>query len=212
MGAAAIPLVIAGVSAGANYYNTKQTAKRQDNELARQIMAQGERQKVADKLVNDQVLRQSQSNPAEAQRKSLDEYLTQLQRTQGNATSGLRQAGAVSDRFGEDASAAGGDIAASGQQTAGILSRIDAPKMQRQEEGIQFGRLATDLDRVKAQSASDAYLGDLRLRSIKRNPWLDALAGVAGGFARGYTPSGGGFSGGAVQREAIPVYNPGITF
>lgn len=196
MGAAAVPLIMAGVSAGANYYNTQQTTKRQDNELARQIMAQGQRQQAADKLVNDQVLRQSQSNPAEAQRKSLDEYLTQLQRTQGNATSGLRQAGAVSDRFGEDASAAGGDIAASGQQTAGILSRIDAPKMQRQEEGIQFGRLASDLDRVRAQSASDAYLGDLRLKSIRRNPWLDALATGASAFASGYS-GGSGLTGGA---------------
>lgn len=193
MGAAAVPLLVSAVGAGVSYYNTQQTAKKQDNELARQIMAQGQRQQVADKLVADQVLKQSQSNPTEAQQKSLDEYMTQLQRTQGNATQGLRQAGAVSDRYSSDADAANDDIAASGQTTAGILSRIDAPRLQRQEEGIQFGRLASDLDRVRAQSASDAYLGDLRMRTIRRNPWLDALSSVAGGIAS----KGGGFSGGA---------------
>ncbi len=36
MGAAVIPLAIAAASAGAQYYNTRQTAKKQDNQLADQ--------------------------------------------------------------------------------------------------------------------------------------------------------------------------------
>lgn len=193
--AAWVPWAMAALSAGASVYNAEQTAKRQDNELARQIIAQGERQRAADKIVQDAVLRQGQSSPDEARQSSLDQYLTQLQRTQGQAASGLDQLGAVSDRFSEDSEDAAGDIAATGQRTADIMSRIDAPLLQRQEEGIAFGRLGGDIARVGALSDSDRYLGDIRMRGIRRNPWIDAAAAAAQGYASGWAPASSGYTG-----------------
>lgn len=181
--AAWVPMVIAAVGAGASYYNTQQTAKRQDNALADQIRAQGQRQREADSLVQDAILQQQGSTPDEARKASLDQYLGQLQRTQGDATAGLGQIGAVSDRFGQDAAGAAGDIAATGQRTADIMSRIDAPLLQRQNEGISFGRLGSELGRVGMLSESDRYLGDIRMRGIRRNPWIDAAAAGAQGYA-----------------------------
>jgi hypothetical protein len=186
-----IPLVVGGLSAGANYYNTRRTLKKQDNELAAQIIAQGRRQSEADAAVRNAILKTEQSNPDGQRRTALNSYLEQLQRSQGNATAGLGQIGAVSSRYADDADAAGADIAARGQQTADIMSRIDAPVRQRQDEGVNFMRLGTDIDRVRALSDSDRYIGDIRMRSIRRNPWLDALSQAASGFATSFSGGGG---------------------
>lgn len=193
MGAAAIPLIMSAASAGMQYYNTQQTNKRQDSELARQIADQSRRQSEADALVHDALTKQRDSNPADEQSAALNQYLQQLQRTQGNATHGLDQLGAVSDRYTADAAGATNDIAATGANTADIFSRIDAPVTQRQNEGIAFGRLASDLDRIRARSASDELLGQIRMSKIQRNPFLDAAASAASAYGGSY----GGKSGGA---------------
>lgn len=184
-----IPAVVAAVGAGASYYNTTQTAKRQDNELTRQIMAQGQRNRQADSAVSEAILAQQGSNPEAERQKASDAYLERLRRTRPNANAGFGQIGAVSDRFADSAQDAANDIDATGAQTADIYSRMDAPLRQRQNEGVAFGRLGSEIGRIGLMSDSDAYLSDLRMRSIRRNPWIDAAAGAAGMYASGYQPS-----------------------
>ncbi len=184
-----VPLAMAAVGAGTNYYNTTQTNKRTDRELAAQIAAQGGRQREAAGLVQDAIQRQEGSNPDAARRSALEQYMEVVLRNRGQAAGGLGQVGAVSDRYGEAANDAATDIASYGANRADMMSRIDAPIRQRQEEGIQFGRLGSELDRVAGMSASDAYLGDLRLRSVRRNPWLDAAAEAANAYGSSYSPS-----------------------
>jgi hypothetical protein len=196
--AAAVPLITMAVGAGVNYYNTQRTMRRQDEALAAQIAQQRERQRVADAAVQNTVQQVAGSSPDAQRQQALNDYLTQLQRTAGNATAGLQGIGAVSDRFTDDAAAAGAELHELGGRTADILSRIDAPIRQRQDEGIQFGRLGSDIARVGALSDSDRYLGEIRMRGIRRNPWLDAVSQAATGYATNYStgstawPSSGG--------------------
>lgn len=187
MGAAAIPLITLAVGTGVNYYNTQRTLRRQDDALAAQIAQQRERQRVADAAVQNTVQQVAGSDPDAQRQQALNDYLTQLQRTAGNATAGLQPIGAVSDRFTDDAAAAGVELHERGGRTADILSRIDAPIRQRQDEGIQFGRLGSDIARVGALSDSDRYLGEIRMRGIRRNPWLDAVSQAATGYATNYS-------------------------
>ncbi|PJK07989.1 hypothetical protein CO610_07440 [Lysobacteraceae bacterium NML95-0200] len=185
-----VPMVMSAVAAGASHYNTQQTLKKQDNELARQIAMQGQRQREADARVNEAILEQQQSNPEAERKASLEQYVEQLRRTQGNAAQGLGQVGAISERFAQDAAAAAGQVQQTGERTADIMSRIDAPLRQRQNEGIRFGRLGSEIGRVGLLSDSDRYIGELRMRGVRRNPWIDLGAGLLGGAA-GAMASGG---------------------
>jgi hypothetical protein len=189
MGAAAIPLVVSALGAGASYYNTQQTAKKQDKALADQIMGQRQRQTDANRIVNETLEGVAGSN-AEAERASaMEQYNQQLRRNSGAATGTLGGVGALSSRFGQDAADAAGDIAAYGTGTADIFSRIDAPIMQRRSEGIDFARAGNQIGIVQDLAGGDNYIGELRRRSITRNPWLDAFSQAAQGY--GSTAGGG---------------------
>jgi len=182
-----IPAVIAAVGAGASYYNTEQTAKRQDAELARQIVASSQRQRDADALINKTLMEQEGSNADQYETDALQQYTEQLQRSKTSANRGLGQVGALSDRFTEDAANAERRIDDYGATTAKLYSRIDAPANQRMAEGITFSRLAGDLDNVRSGFQSDDYLNRLRLGGIRRDPWLDAFSQAA----QSYGTSGG---------------------
>lgn len=196
MGAEVAALAIAAIGAGASYYNTTQTANNQDQALAQQVQDQQRRQREADALVQAQLQRTGASNPNEERATAMQEYLTQIQRAQGNAEGGLAGAGAVSDRFTSDAGAAGKAISDYATGTADIYSRIDAPLRQREREGIEFSRLGSDIGTVGMLAGSDDYLSRLRLqRASQRNPWIDAFAQAAQSY--GSAAGGGGGLAGA---------------
>lgn len=204
-----LPLAMSALGAGASVYNTRQTAKRQDAEAARQIAAQGARQREADALVSDAVMKQGQSNPDAERAASLDQYVTQLQKTQGNAEQGLGQIGAVSGRYNTAADAARAQVQQTGGQTADIYSRIDAPLRQRQAEGIAQGRLGSEVGRIGMLSDSDRYIGDMRMQGIGRNPWLDAAAGALQGGAGYMAGRGGGVAGAGASAGPSSLQNFG---
>jgi hypothetical protein len=200
-------LIVGALGAGASAYNTYNTARKQDNEVARQIRAQSQLQDQANQRVAQAITEQATSSPDDERQASLDSYLKQLSKTSGNATNGLNAVGAVSDRYTSDADAAAGDIASTGQTTADIMSRIDAPVRQRQNEGISFGRLASDIDRLGQKSASQDYIGQLRLNSIQRNPWLDAAATAASIYGMTGGLSGGGLMGASSGTAGMQTIN-----
>lgn len=181
-----VPLALTALSAGATYYNTQRTADKQDNALAAQIRQSGERQRQADAKVNDLITQQATSSSADERSGTLDQYMSQLRAQQGNATAGLNQVGAVSDAYRQSGADASLGVSEYGGKVASLMSRMDAPALQRVNEAIQQGRVAGDIDRIKRFAGGDDYLAQLRLQGIRRNPWIDAGAQLAGGAARGY--------------------------
>ncbi len=181
-----VPALLAAGSAGASYYNGRQTAKRQDNILAGQIRQQGVRQQEADQAIAN-AMQQRASQGAEGERAAIgSQYLDQVRAAQANAQRGLGQVGAVSRAFQQDANDAALGIGDYGNQMAGLMARIDAPTQQRQREGIADSRVAMDLDQIGRRSRADDYLANLRLRGVQRNPWIDlasSLMGAGAGFA-----------------------------
>jgi len=63
------------------------------------------------------------------------------------------------------------------------MSRMDAPGLQRVNEGILFDNAAVDLGMIQRDAAGQNYLDTLKLNSIKANPWVDALATGMGAYA-----------------------------
>ena len=93
------------------------------------------------------------------------------------------------DAFREDAASAAGRVQAGAADSAGLLSRIDAPGLQRQGEAFSYGRLGTDLGLINREAKGQAFMDDLRLKAIRRNPWLDAASSLMGGAAGARTTS-----------------------
>lgn len=185
-----VPLALAAVSTGAQVYNQNQQAKKQDRILADQIRGNADKQRQADAKTAEMIRREAASTDAGARQSALGQFTDQIQKASGNATRPLQTQGAVSDAYKQ----AGSDAALGMSNFAGnfadLVSRIDAPQQQRQALDLQRGRYATDIDMLKRFAGGDDYLAQLKLRNVRRNPWLDAASGVAGGFAGAYSGSG----------------------
>ena len=170
--AAALPLLLTAASAGVGYYNTKKTASKQDSALADQLRNQGEVQRRASGKVNEEVDRLKGSTSDDSRRKALDSYLTALVQRKGKSESGLTPTFG-SDAFKADSATAAQGVQAYGDDTAGLMARIDAPTTQRRKEAFSFGNLGTDLSLLDREAKGKNFLDELRLRSIHRSPGLD---------------------------------------
>lgn len=182
------------IGAAANQYNTHQVQKRQDNELGLQIQQRAARQQDADKEVMKTIADRAANNGDSARTSMLDQYANQVRAAQGSATSGLRQVGGVSDAYRQAANDAALGISDYAGDTASLMSRIDAPTRQRQEEAQQNAQLSTALSLIGNRSAGDDFMSNLRLQGIRRNPGLDAFVQAANAYA---SSAGGGGGGGA---------------
>lgn len=193
MGAAAIPLIATAIGTGVQAYQTQKVARQQDRALADQIQRQARTQSEADALVRNIVSETEQSRPQESAQDALSQYLDVARRTQGQALGSL--GGVGGDRFSQDVADATAGLSEYTGRTADIFSRIDAPARQREAEARRFGRLGTDIGTLMDRSAGDRYLGDIRMRSIRRNPWLDALGQAAQGYGMSAASGGVGSTG-----------------
>ena len=120
----------------------------------------------------------------------MDSYLTTLRQGQQNA--GLNTGpGGFSEEYRRGTAEAGEQLGEYGTGRAGLLSRIDAPRLQRQNEGILFDTLGNELRMIGREASGQNYLDQLRLNSIRRDPWLDALSGVATSYGGSMAGRGG---------------------
>lgn len=189
-----IAIALAAAAAGTSYYNTKTTEKKQDNALADQILNQSKRQKEADGKVNEQVTALQGSTSSDERAKSMDDYMKALTRNRGKIQSGLTDEGIGGQAFNTNVAAANDATMTGATANANLMSRMDAPTMQRQGEAFGFGKLATDLSLIGRQAQGDNYLDELRLRGIRRNAELDLASGLMGsasGSVAGYSGGGG---------------------
>lgn len=189
-----IPIAIALAGTAAQQAETQRVERKQDQETAQGLLSQSRRQQEADRRVNDEIAQLETSTAADDRAQRLGQYMQQLQRGRKQAVAGLE--GPVGGAtFQTDAGAArtGADNAAA--TTAGLMSRIDAPQLQRQQEAFGYGKLATDLDMEARASRGQQFIDQLRLRQIRRRPGVDLLAGLA-------TAAGGSMAGGGAANAA----------
>lgn len=207
----AIALALAAAAAGGTYYNTQHTAQRQDEAAANGIRNQSLLQKQADAKVNDAVHELQGSTSADAKAQRLDDYLNVLRANKGKQNEGLTP-NVGSQTFQTDAASRAAGANNFAAKTAGLMARMDAPGIQRQNEGFGYGNLATDLNLVGRQAQGQNFLDQLRLNAIRRNAKIDlasslmmsgagaaygAGAGAAGAYGNGggsTVATGGGYT------------------
>lgn len=175
--------------------------RKQDQETAQGLLNQSRRQQEADRRVNDEIAQLETSTAADDRAQRLGQYMQQLQRGQRQALSGLNSpVGGATFQADAGAARAGADNAAA--TTAGLMSRIDAPQLQRQQEAFGYGKLATDLDMEARASRGQQFIDQLRLRQIRRRPEVDLLAGLATSAGGAMAGGGGGFAAAAPRAGA----------
>lgn len=184
-----IPIAIALAGTAAQQAETQRVERKQDEATAQGLLNQSRRQQDADRRVNDEIAQLETSTAADDRAQRLGQYMQQLQRGQRQALSGLNSPiGGATFQADAGAARAGADNAAA--TTAGLMSRIDAPRLQRQDEAFDYGRLATDIDGLSREAAGQSFIDQLRLRNIRRRPGMDLLSG--GLMAAGGAMAGGG--------------------
>lgn len=181
----------------------ERVVRKQDEATAQGLLSQSKRQQETDRRVNDEVVKLETSTADDARAQRLGDYMTQLQRGRKQAVAGLEspiggstfQADTGTARLGADSAAA---------TTAGLMSRIDAPQIQRQDEAFGYGKLATDIDMAARDSRGQQFIDQMRLRAIRRRPEVDLLAGAL--TAAGGAAGGGGMGGAGTIAGASPQY------
>ncbi|MCU1059687.1 hypothetical protein B9Y88_07455 [Stenotrophomonas maltophilia] len=196
-----IPIAIALAGTAAQQAETQRVERKQDEATAQGLLNQSRRQQEADRRVNDEIAQLETSTAADDRAQRLGQYMQQLQRGQRQALSGLNSPiGGATFQSDAGAARAGADNAAA--TTAGLMSRIDAPQLQRQQEAFGYGKLATDLDMEARASRGQQFIDQLRLRQIRRRPEVDLLAGLATSAGGAMAGGGGGFAAAAPRAGA----------
>lgn len=182
---------VAVVAAAGTAYNNKQVANKQDSTLAASLRQQGMLQQQQNAKTNQLIQKTAASSPAAAKANLLGQFTQAMQQNKGRATNPLNQVGNVSNAYTQAANDATSGIAQYGNDQAGLLSSIDAPGLQRQQEAEGLQQYATGLNATKQQSASDQFLTQMQLNNIKPNPWIAGVSDAMRSYATAKAGSGG---------------------
>lgn len=185
-----IPLAISALGAGATAYDQNRVARQQKEEATDLMKTQQRKQFQADALLNENTAALGQSSPEEERQKAMAGFLETLRANAGNAA-GTSTDVASGGRYGEDAAAAKADIQNYGTNRSDMLSRIVAPSRQRQNERFAIGRTADEVSGVSRDADAERFLSQLRMQSIRANPWITAGGQVAQGVATGMAAGAG---------------------
>lgn len=180
---------VAAATAIASAYQQNEVAEDKDRAASQAIAAQRQKQNQASKQINEAVLQMQQSNADDEKASAQQSYIDTLRL--GQQADGINQGvGAFSDAYREDAANDAQAVSDYGTSRAGLLARIDAPRLQRQNEGIIFSDAANALNETARQSAQQSYIDQLRLNSIQADPWVSAGLQVAGSYGQSKAASG----------------------
>jgi hypothetical protein len=200
-------VIVAAVGAAAvSAYNTRQVAKKQDKITAEGIRKQGETQQRANLRLNETLGKFEDSNSGDIRDQLMSRYTNQLRMKQQQALAGIDSGGEMSGAAKELAARGGSATLGRADDYAGLFARMDAPKDQRINEGIERTDLGSDTSIFARNSAADDYLMRLRLANVQRSPWLDMLSAGLSGYS-----GGAGRSSGSTIGTSGPNYGYKIT-
>lgn len=177
-----IPLVLAAAGGTASAVNARNVAKKNEQIQARGIAAQARRQEQADARISDEIRAQNASTPEEERAEALGQFTDTLRNAKASAEGG----GDVpmgSDRYQTESVDAKADIQDYGGKLADIVSRINAPLRQRENEAQSRNRTASDVAGIARNAEGDAWLTQLMASSVTPNTGLSIAAPLLQGAA-----------------------------
>lgn len=181
---------IAAAIAAASAVDQNQTMRRQDRDAASGIRQNMALQEQANQKIAQTIQQQAQSNPADAMASQNDKYLQQLQQQQQLAQQRLARGG-LGSAWQAQADRAIGNEMGYANRLAGLMSAVDAPSLQRQQEGFHFGDLGTDIGLIGRDASGNATMAGNKARSRTANPWLREASQGASAWAGALGNAGG---------------------
>lgn len=191
--AAAIGLALSAAASAAQYQNTRNVAKKQDNIAADGIRKTAAHQREANSRLNQTLGDLKGSNPDAARESTKVTYLDQVRQNLARGNAGL-QARGINEQYDELAGEAQGQTQGYASRVADLMSRIDAGSLQRQAEGNTVGNMTMDFSRIGGNVQGDDFLTRLMMGGVRRNAGLDLASGLmsaGAGAAANYQPQGG---------------------
>lgn len=179
-----VPAVIAAAGTAVQVQTTRRAQADQNAAMAAGMQDTREKQKEADKRV-DQEIGALETSDAEDERKASMDRFMEVLRNAKRSTSGDVSMPGASDRYGEDVAMSQAGIQNFGEQVAGTLSRINGQTQQRMTEARGFDRAATDIGGIAKDADTAMYLARLRAGGISPNAWAQAAGQLATGVGTG---------------------------
>ena len=139
------------------------------------------------------------SNPEGERQSALQQYGEALRGSEQQAAAGQALAG-LSSEYDAATSANEAKSQAYLGKLTDVLSRLDAPMMQRQREGFGMQGLGRDLSVIGREAQGIDWLANMRAQGVRRNPYIDALAAGLNAYAGGV--GAGGASAGTAATTA----------
>lgn len=183
--------IASAVAAAASAYNQNQTMRKQDRDAAAGIRQNMALQQQANQKIAKQVQQQAQSNPAAATAQLNQQSLDQLRQNQQIAQQRLLRGG-LGAAYDQRAQANAANENQYADTLAGLMAQIDAPGLQRQQEGFNFGDLGTDLGALKSFAGGNSVVAQLKAKGEQPNPWLQGLGQAGMAYLKSYAGGGGG--------------------
>lgn len=176
-----IAMITTAVSTAAKGVNSFNTMKKKDRQAAEGIRRQGVLSSEANKRVNEQIEDIAGSTGESERAESLEGFLNAIRAAQSDTEGALDPIAGANPRFAENVEGGKAEIAASGATQASRLSRIDAPRFQRQAESARVGRTASGVNELGRQSTVEDFLTRLRVAAEQPNQLVDLLATIGQG-------------------------------
>jgi len=185
-----VSLGLLATALGAKTINTRQTARRQDRELAAGIRKQGEIGRESAGRVQEEIASLAESNPEAEKAEAIKGFMNTLQANKDLTSEAVPGVPGASKRFAEDVSGALSGVGARAGGRAELLSKIDAPGRQRTREAVGRGQLAADVRGFQDRSQTEDFMARLRASEQRNNPIVDILADLTSGVATAGVASG----------------------
>lgn len=181
---------IAVASAIGSAYQQDRVARQQDRIAAQNIQNQARAEQTASAKINEMLQRVAESNPQDARQQRMDEYLATLQ--QGAQAGAINDGpGAFSDAYRQSVAGAQAGLDEYGNTRAGLMARLDAPVIQRMNEGVLFDSARNDIRGIGRNANQDDFLARLQIQNTRANPWVQAGLGAAGAYGSAMAGRGG---------------------
>lgn len=206
-----VAVAVAAAAALTTAYNTRQTAKKQDAALAEGIRQQAKIQKRGNQQISDSLSKLEKSRSGTEQAGALEQYRQALRGTDAQARSGQAVEG-LSEAYDEATRAGTATAQGNVGNIADLLSRIDAPSLQRQREGIGVADLGLNLSTLGRDARGADFLARMKAQNIRRNPWLDAAASAMNAYAGGSFSGGGGAAAGTAYGGTPQTTSTGVNY
>ena len=171
---------------GLSIYNSDKAANEQDAALAAGQRQQGQLQQQANQATQKLISQYQTSSEGPYQAKSMKDFMAAVAANPANTSQPLNQVGDTSSAYQAGAKAASQGISTYGNTTAGLMSQMDAPAMQRQALTGDTLAYGSNLGEIQNQSKTDQFLAQLKASSITPNPWLTGVSSLLGTFGNAY--------------------------